>query len=43
MQVRPWQAFFDWPIYLADSGWLGHDKKQREMLITLENHKKKAE
>ena len=43
MQVRPWQAVFDWPIYLADPKWVGHDKQQRKMLITRENHKKKAE
>ena len=43
MQVRPWQAVFDWPIYLADSKRVGHDKQQRKMLITRENHKIKAE
>ena len=42
MQFRPWQAVFDWPIYLADSKWVGHGKKQRKMLITHENHKIKA-
>ena len=43
MQVWPWQAVFDWPIYLADSKRVGHDKLQRKMLITLENHKIKEE
>ena len=41
--VHPWQAGFDWPIYLADSKRVGHDKQQRKMLITRENHKIKAE
>ena len=41
--VQPWQVVFDWPIYLADSKRVGHDKQQRKMLITRENHKIKAE
>ena len=43
MQVRAWQVVFDWPIYLADPKWVGHDKQQRKMLITRENHKIKEE
>ena len=43
MQVRAWQAVFDWPIYLADPNRLGHAKEQRKMLITRENHKVEAE
>ena len=34
---------FDWPIYLADSKRVGHDKRQRKMLITRENYKIKEE
>lgn len=43
MQVRPWQAGFDWPIYIDASNRAGHDKQPRKMLITRENHEIKAE
>jgi hypothetical protein len=43
MQVRAWQAVFDWPIDLADSKRVGHAKQQRKMLTTRENHKIEAE
>jgi hypothetical protein len=40
--VQPWQAGFDWPIYLAASIWVGHGKQQRKLLITHENQQDKG-
>ena len=40
--VQPWQAGFDWPIYLAASIRVDHGKQQRKLQITLENHQDKG-
>jgi hypothetical protein len=40
--VQPWQAGFDWPIYLAASIRVGHGKQHRKLRITHENQKDKG-
>jgi hypothetical protein len=40
--VQPWQAGFDWPIYLAASIWVGHGKQHRKLRFTRENQQDKG-